>query len=359
MVKKSTEYDTAKNTYRLWLVGFIICMLMLVGYTIFGVIRVLSVQKSVLPVTRIDNSEFTYVSSTMIMPGINTPAHPVGVMIDNHFEAWDQQYGLSFAQVVYSTLVEGGTTRFLAFFDVNNIDTRIGPVRSVRPYFLPWIEEYDAMLVHVGGAPEALDDLVTFDITSLNEMSSYGPLYFDRDSLFLPPHNTFTSSQDLVQALEARDLLNIEHLSLTHFSYVLEPRQVVRTPQHIYIDYSARSTYDVEYSWEADNALYVRYRVGEVQKDAYNDSVIGIKNVVIQHVPTEIVLDDKLRIEMNVVGEGEAQFFADGRVVRGIWKKDDRKTPTRFFTSNGTEYSFSPGNIWIEVVPDGHEVTID
>ena len=39
---------------------------------------------------------------------------PVALMIDNNPDSWPQ-FGLARADLVYSTLVEGGATRFLAF----------------------------------------------------------------------------------------------------------------------------------------------------------------------------------------------------------------------------------------------------
>lgn len=59
----------------------------------------------------------------------------VGVMIDNHFAAWDHQFGLSLSPLVYNVPVEGGVTRFLALFSLDTDVKQIGPIRSVRPYF--------------------------------------------------------------------------------------------------------------------------------------------------------------------------------------------------------------------------------
>src|SRR3989338_407175 len=66
----------------------------------------------------------------------------VAVMIDNHMDARPQS-GLAEARVVYEAPVEGNFTRFLAIFAATDDVEKAGPVRSARPYFLDWVEEYD------------------------------------------------------------------------------------------------------------------------------------------------------------------------------------------------------------------------
>src|SRR3990170_2448321 len=77
---------------------------------------------------------------------------PLAVVIENHLDARPQS-GLSKAELVYETLAEGGITRLLAIYLAE--DTRLGPVRSNRPYFLDWVSEYKAGYAHVGGSPKA------------------------------------------------------------------------------------------------------------------------------------------------------------------------------------------------------------
>src|SRR5262249_16737537 len=55
---------------------------------------------------------------------------PLAVMVENHPAARPQS-GLSEADTVYEVLAEGGITRFLAIFRVDNAPV-IGPIRSAR-----------------------------------------------------------------------------------------------------------------------------------------------------------------------------------------------------------------------------------
>src|SRR3989344_1632572 len=77
---------------------------------------------------------------------------PIAVMIENHPEARPQS-GLSFADVVYEAVAEGGITRFMGVFYCQDAGI-VGPVRSARTYYLDFISEYGIypLYVHWGGA---------------------------------------------------------------------------------------------------------------------------------------------------------------------------------------------------------------
>ena len=77
---------------------------------------------------------------------------PLGVMIENHTEARPQS-GISFADVTYEAVAEGGITRTLNMYYCQDAG-RIGPVRSARTYFMDMISEYGPfpLYAHVGGA---------------------------------------------------------------------------------------------------------------------------------------------------------------------------------------------------------------
>ena len=68
-------------------------------------------------------------------------------MIENLYPDARPQSGLQSAGVVYEALAEGGITRFLAIFG-DQAAKSIGPVRSLRPYYIDWALEYGASLSH-------------------------------------------------------------------------------------------------------------------------------------------------------------------------------------------------------------------
>ena len=95
---------------------------------------------------------------------------PYAVMIDNEGPRPLPQGGIYLAQVIYEIIVEGGTTRLMpVFWDKN--PTMIGPVRSSRHYFLDYAMEHDAIYVHFGYSPMAMQDLKKFKINNIDRKS--------------------------------------------------------------------------------------------------------------------------------------------------------------------------------------------
>ena len=62
------------------------------------------------------------------------------VMLENSPSARPQS-GVKQAEVVYEAIAEAGITRFLALYQQNK-PTMIGPVRSLRPYYIDWLAPY-------------------------------------------------------------------------------------------------------------------------------------------------------------------------------------------------------------------------
>jgi hypothetical protein len=92
-----------------------------------------------------------------------------GVIIENHPDARPQS-GLSQAGVVYEANAEGGITRFEAFF-LDSYPAVMGPVRSLRTYFLTWGLEFNAPVAHAGGNSDALGLIVPKHMKDINALS--------------------------------------------------------------------------------------------------------------------------------------------------------------------------------------------
>ena len=99
-------------------------------------------------------------------------------MIENHEESRPQS-GLSFADVVYEAVAEGGITRFLAVFYCQE-PGQLGPVRSARTYFIDFLSEYgdNPLYAHVGGAnqpgpADAIGQLSNYGWTAYNDLNQF------------------------------------------------------------------------------------------------------------------------------------------------------------------------------------------
>lgn len=274
----------------------------------------------------------------------------VGVMIDNHPDARPQS-GISKASVVYEASVEGGYTRYFALFPASSDVAKVGPVRSARPYFLDWSAEYGNMLyMHVGGSPDALDLIKSRDVFDLNEF--FGSWYFWRASSRLAPHNTYTSAELWNNYLEDKEVSIVDEYKGWKFSKVEECEE--NCVEKINIPFLYPS-FVVE--WKYEEEQFVRYIAGIKQRDLEGGLIVA-DTVIVQKAVNEVI-DAVGRRKIYTISEGEAMVFQKGNMIKGTWQKESLIDKTIFFDESGKEIGLNAGKIWVEVVPDVVEITVE
>ncbi|OGF21081.1 hypothetical protein A2316_02935 [Candidatus Falkowbacteria bacterium RIFOXYB2_FULL_38_15] len=281
---------------------------------------------------------------------INPPIF--AVQVENMVDSWPLS-GLSRADLVYETLVEAGITRFLALFTEGNSTGAIGPVRSARPYYIDWAEEYGALYAHSGGSPEALQIVSGYNVLNVDEFAN--GKYFWRETSRYAPHNLYTSSDLLSQAFINKEAKVKDNFEAWQFK---DEAVVEFRPENsiINIDFSSVN-YLAKWQYLKDENSYLRYQGEKIKKDKEGGE-IKVKNIVVQFTEI-IVLDDVGRKKIKTIGSGEAIIFQDGIKIEGEWKKEKRGDRTRFYDRNGVEIKFNPGVTWIEVAPIGTEITFE
>lgn len=276
-------------------------------------------------------------------------------VIENHPDARPQS-GLAEAGVVYEALAEGGITRFLAFY----LETRpalMGPIRSLRTYFVDWALEFNAPVAHVGGNADALDLVGPLGMKDMNQF--YNGSYFYRSTDRYAPHNVYTTA-DLLDQLEAA--LGYAKPA----SFTPSPRQPDAPPTtekpatnpDIKIDYSYNG-YQVEYVFDATCDCYNRFLSALPHTDRESGKQIQVKNVVVEYMPTSYGATriGEQTVIMNTPGSGQALVFRDGGVVAGTWSKTTHSERTRLLDAAGKDIPLNAGNTWYSVVPTGKTVT--
>ena len=71
-------------------------------------------------------------------------------------------------------------------------------------------------------------------------------------------------------------------------------------------------------------------------------------NVAVMHARAAVA-DADGHVLIENVGQGPAEVFLAGRMIKGTWRKTDSASRTRFYDSAGNEIAFRRGNTWIEV----------
>ena len=299
--------------------------------------------KPVVPTTVASN-----LSGLPVDPSLN--AKPVtGVMIENSVFARPQS-GLSQANVVYEAIAEGGITRFLALFQDTN-PGNIGPIRSVRPYYLQWAMGFDAPLAHVGGSPEALSDMQAWGARDLDQFFNGGS--YHRISTREAPHNVYTAVDTLTQLSIAKGYTSS---SFTPWLRKTEtPTKLPPTARAIDLTLSG-PLYNVHYDYDAASNSYKRSEGGAPHLDANGNVQLSPKVVIALVMPFAIQADGK-HSEYGTIGSGQAYVFQDGLLTVGLWNKTDTKTNMSFTDSAGKPLPLNSGQTWLTAVTDVSKIS--
>jgi hypothetical protein len=285
----------------------------------------------------------------MPVPPDQQPKRWFAVMVENSADAWPLS-GLSQARLVIEAPVEGSIPRFSAYVDDTQDEVKkIGPVRSLRPYYLDWAQGFGAMVAHVGGSPEALAAVDARRAMSLNEF--FWGRFFWRSLDRYAPHNVYTSVGLLEQGFEARGFEDVE---LPVFTYTDQEPAFEARPEHqqVRIPFSPlNDQYDAVWVYNRETNQYMREQGDDgATMDVEHNAQISAKNVVVLYASVSVI-DDVGRRSIKTSGEGEMTLLRDGQAFDGIWKKDGRDEPMRFFSDGDNEMALNSGITWIEVVP--------
>lgn len=303
---------------------------------------------------------------------------PLGIMIENHQEARPQS-GISFADVVYESVAEGGITRFLAVFYCNDAP-EVGPVRSARTYFVDFVSEYAdyPLYAHVGGAnasgpADALGQIDSYGWTGYNDLNQFSigfPTYWrDYDRLghtVATEHTMYSTTTKLWDVGASRKLTNVDEngnswdKKFVKYSFK-EDASAKGAVKSIHIPFWDDDNYAVDWTYDSKANLFKRNNGGQPHLDLDTKKQLTAKNIVVLYMK-ESNADDGYENNIHLLyqdkGTGKATFFMDGKQIDGTWRKDSRTARTLLFDSNGQAIQFDRGVIWFEIISTTTQVTV-
>ena len=268
------------------------------------------------------------------------------VSIDNMVDARPAA-GINQAAFIYEAPVEGGITRFLAFFERGVQVPKIGPVRSARLYFLDWAAAWGAgAFFHLGGSPEAMARIAT--TPTLHSIDEDGVLgagnVFFRDAQRLAPHNAYTSSAGTESVLSGSG-------STTAWLMADDPDISSRGADggKVMPALSNDLSYDPVWVYSSATNVYTRTVKGQVEKDAAG-AAVAAKNIIVMSVDASVI-DAEGRLKIGTAGSGSAVVYSNGFSQDATWNEDPSAVaPPRFTAADGSPITLANGNVWIEVV---------
>ena len=294
------------------------------------------------------------------------------------------QAGLNEAGVIFEAIAESGITRFAAIYQ-NPSAAVIGPIRSLRIYYLEWDTPFDCTIVHAGGAADALAAVAAGGYKDLSENYSYMYRGTYGSRLW---NNLFTTSTYLkkfstdhgyntsnIQGFKrmtpdesgkarvnagAKEKLNIVKAAAGNTS------EVAAEVTNIALNLGGWSDFNVNYNYDATTNTYFRSYGSGVAHEVYacDAADLGEKNpedvcsltqmnpaVVVAIMVKENRASDNYHEDITTIGTGDAYIFQNGTVIKGTWSKGAKDQQIKFFGEDGSEAALAPGQTIVTAVP--------
>ena len=309
-------------------------------------------------------------------------ARPIAVMVENSPAARPQS-GLGDADVVYEILAEGDITRFAAFYHSRS-PVKVGPVRSIRPYYVDVAAAMDAVLVHAGWSQEAMNRVDAVGGDHFDEFNG-DRVYYWRSPDRKQPHNLYTSIEGIRRGMDKKQLRS----AWTPVQPVFEAGEARREErmsetggraagvdgtagggkasadasvaasaggggEAVRLPYSAG--YTVSYKYDAASGQYLRWMNGVPHADAETGRQLAAANVLVCR-SSHKVTDSAGRRRVDVQGPGSGYVLSGGKVQAAVWQLRDGLV--RAYAADGQqEIPLAPGVTWIQLVPEAMAVQL-
>ena len=264
------------------------------------------------------------------------------IMIENSPSARPQS-GVKQAGIVYEAIAEGGITRFLTLHQEDK-PQMIGPVRSLRLYYVDWLAPYNASVAHVGGSLFSLQEIRSGKYRDIDQF--FNGKYYWRATDRYAPHNVYTSFEKL-DALNAAKGFTTS--TFTGFPRVDSKPAKTPTATSIAINFGG-ALYNTAYSYDPTSNLYLRSVGGSPHMDR-EDGQITPAVVIAMKVVMSRVFEDGYREDIKAVGSGQAYIFQNGTVQEVTWTKPSRESQISFTDAAGKEIPLVRGQTWISAIP--------
>lgn len=308
-----------------------------------------------------EKEEYTDLRPLSLLTGLPTDykeklnQRPFAAVITNSSEAWPHS-GIAAADIIYEVMVEGVNTRMVAIFQ-SELPEKIGPIRSIRDYFVDIAFNHDAMLVHHGSSPGGLDRMSALGIERFDGMQLEGSIFWrdqTRPDWFGGTrgleHSSFTGGEGLLTHMENRG--DRATFSDNHdFVFIFDeiPANIESNGSAKYIRVPFSFTYPRIFVFDEEIGAYLVENANSPLLDAENREQVVVANVLIQFTPISVI-DNAGRLAVTTVGSGDGLLARDGQYFPVRWEKSSHTAPMRWYFENDEPVVLSAGNTWINIV---------
>ncbi len=306
------------------------------------------------------------------------------IQTPNGMDGARPQAGINQAGVIFEAIAEAGITRFAAIYQ-NPTAAIIGPIRSLRLYYLEWDTPFDCTIVHAGGADDAIAAVRAGGYRDLTENYTY--MYRGTNGL-RRWNNLFTTSENLkqfnnswgytsseVKGFDRMTVAESEHARIDGLAVnkleittpaLSSTSELVAKVSEIHFYFGGSDSFNVDYRYDLASNKYLRSYANGDEHQIYNcDGVdpasvnpegacelqILSPSVVVALIVGERKGEDGYHEDITTIGSNEAYIFQNGEVIHGIWKKDSAGAQIEFYDDSGTKVALAPGQTMISAIP--------
>jgi hypothetical protein len=292
----------------------------------------------------VEKKFYSPLTGTLVKNEAATKQAVTAIMIENSPDARPQS-GLKQAGVVFEAIAEGGITRFLTLHQQDKPQL-IGPVRSLRMYYVDWLAPFNASVAHVGGSAAALAEVRNGSYRDIDQFFNANTYWRAADRY--APHNVYTSFERLDALNQAK---GYNESTFTGFSRV--DGKASDTPNASSVEVTISGPlYNSSYVYDKATNTYSRSQAGAAHLDR-EDGQITPSVVIAMKVDMTKVLEDGYRESIATTGSGEAIIFQNGTAQTVTWHKADRGTQLSFTDAAGKDVPLVRGQTWISAIPNG------
>ena len=286
---------------------------------------------------------YSPLSGNLVATEATTHQAVTAIMMENSPDARPQS-GLKDSGVVFEAIAEGGITRFLVLYQEQKPQL-IGPVRSVRQYYVDWLASFNASVAHVGGSAAALKEVRNGSYRDIDQFFNASTYWRATDRY--APHNVYTSFEKIDALNAKKGFTTSEFTGFTRKDSVAAP--VAATSVDVKI---SGPLFNSHYNYNAATNTYDRSQAGKPHLDRESGQ-ISPRVVIVMKVNQVKVFEDGYREQIDAIGSGSATIFQDGAVQEVTWKKASRTTQITFTDANGADVPLARGQTWLTAIPNG------
>ena len=273
-----------------------------------------------------------------------TNIRPIAIMINNISVAQKVQSGVTYADIVFETEVEGGITRMMAVFsDISKVPEDIGSVRSARVVFPHIAMGLGAVYFHAGSDDEyCTPEMKNIGINSV-DINRYAQYSFRKKNGLSSEHTLFTDTEHLNKAIADYDFGKVKKTEpFANFAKDGETVTPGGSPA-VKIEVPFSSGYVTKFTYDSATGKYNKQKPSGSCKESY-------KNIIILRTAMSHYPNGKHRLIDLTSGTG---YYASNGMFQEIkWSKGDAEDAFVFTNMDGTPLTINVGSSYVGIMKD-------